>query len=244
MQTAIQLYSLREMDESILDIVERVGATEFDGVEFAYRVNEEPASDVRQTLDDAGLVASSAHVGIEDLADDLDGVIDAAETLGYDDIVVPWLDADQFETVEAVEQTAERLATLADAVADHGMQLHYHNHDQEFVETEDGLAFDLLAEHVGDELMFEIDAGWALYGGVDPVELLHEYGDRISLVHFKDVHLDSEDAPALGDGDLDIPAVAGAAHDIDAEWAIFENDDPADPVEALPHGASLLDREI
>jgi sugar phosphate isomerase/epimerase len=244
MQTAIQLYSLREIDESVLDIVARVGDTSFDGVEFAYRVNEEPADDVRQALDDAGLVASSAHVGIEALEDDLDGVIAAAETLGYDDIVVPWLDPEHFETVEAVEASAERLSELAETVAERGMQLHYHNHDQEFVETEEGIAFHLLAELASDDLMFEVDAGWALAGGVDPVALLDEYGDRISLVHFKDVHLDSEEAPALGEGDLDIPAVAEAAQDIGAEWAIFENDDPADPIEALPHGAQVLDDVI
>jgi len=244
MQTAIQLYSLREIDESVLDIIARVGETSFDGVEFAYRVNEEPAEDVRQALDDAGLVASSAHVGIEAIEDDLDGVIEAAETLGYDDIVVPWLDPEHFETVEAVEASAERLSELAEAVAEHGMQLHYHNHDQEFAETDEGIAFHLLAELASDDLMFEVDAGWALAGGVDPVELLHDYGDRISLVHFKDVHLDSDAAPALGEGDLDIPAVAEAAHDIGAEWAVFENDDPADPIEALPHGAQVLDDVI
>jgi len=244
MQTAIQLYSVRDIDESIVEIIERVGETAFDGVEFAYRVNEEPAEAVRAALDEARLVASSAHVGIETLEDDLDGVIDAAETLGYDDIVVPWLDPEHFETVAAVEETAARLSTLAEAVAERGMQLHYHNHDQEFVETDAGIAFDVLAERASDDLMFEVDAGWALYGGVDPVELLTEYADRISLVHFKDVHLDSDDVPALGDGDLDIPAVAQAAHDIDAEWAIYENDEPEDPIEALAHGAAVLDREI
>lgn len=242
MQTAIQLYTLREMDASILEIVERVGQTEFDGVEFAYRVDEAPAPDVRAPLDDAGLVASSAHVGIEALEDDLDDVIETAETLGYDDVVVPWLDAEHFETVEAVEATAERLSELAEAVADRGLQLHYHNHDQEFVETDEGTAFDLLVERASDDLMFEVDAGWALYGGADPVDLLHEYADRISLVHFKDVHLDSDEAPAFGDGDLDADAVADAAHKIGAEWAVFENDAPEDPATALPHGAERLTR--
>lgn len=242
MQTAIQLYTVREMDASILEIVEDVGETEFDGVEFAYRVEEEPPADVRQALDDAGLVASSAHVGIDAIEEDLDGVIEAAETLGYDDIVVPWLDPEHFETVEAVEATAERLSELAAAVAERGLQLHYHNHDQEFVETDEGVAFDLLVERSSDDLMFEVDAGWALYGGADPVALLHEYDDRISLVHFKDVHLDSDEAPAFGEGDLDIDAVADAAVEIGAEWAVFENDAPEDPVTALPHGAERLTR--
>ncbi|QGA81833.1 sugar phosphate isomerase/epimerase [Halomicrobium sp. LC1Hm] len=240
MQTAIQLYTLREIDESILDVLARVGDAGFDGVEFAYRVDEEPTAEIRRALEDAGLVASSAHVGIETLEADLDGVVETAEALGYEDIVVPWLDPDQFETVEAVAATADRLSDLAGAVADRGMRLHYHNHDQEFVETDEGVAFDLLVDRSSDDLAFEVDAGWALYGGADPVALLERYADRISLVHFKDVHLDSEAAPPLGEGDLDVEAVARAAREIDAEWAVFENDDPDDPVTALANGADVL----
>ncbi|ACV47658.1 MULTISPECIES: sugar phosphate isomerase/epimerase family protein [Halomicrobium] len=240
MQTAIQLYTLREIDGSILDVLARVGDAGFDGVEFAYRVDEASTAEIREALEDAGLTAVAAHVGIETLEADLDGVIETAEALGYEDIVVPWLDPEHFETVAAVEATAERLSELARAVADRGLQLHYHNHDQEFAETDEGVAFDLLVERSSDDLMFEVDAGWALYGGADPVALLHEYADRISLVHFKDVRLDSEDAPPLGEGDLDVDAVATAAREIDAEWAVFENDEPDDPVTALANGADVL----
>jgi len=48
--------------------------------------------------------------------------------------------------------------------------------------------------------MLELDAGWALAGGADPIELLHRYGDRISHVHLRDVNLDSDEVPALGEG--------------------------------------------
>jgi len=244
MQTAIQLYTLRAIDESILDIIARVGETEFDGVEFANRIGEESPADVREALDDAGLVASSAHVGIETLEDDLAGAIETAEALGYDDIVVPWLDPEHFETVDAVEATAERLSDLAAAVADEGMRLHYHNHEQEFVETGEGIAFDLLAEAASDDLFFQVDAGWAMVGGVDPAELLSRYADRITLVHFKDETIEGDAVPKFGEGDLDIDAVAEAAHDIDAEWAIFENDEPEDPIASLRDSAALLDRTI
>ena len=244
MRTAIQLYTLRDIDESILDIIARVGETEFDGVEFANRVGEESPADVRQALDDAGLVAPSAHVGIEALENDLAGSIETARVLGSDDIVIPWLDPKHFETVAAVEETATRLSDLASAVADEGLRLHYHNHEQEFAETDEGIAFDLLAEQTGDDLFFQVDAGWAMVGGVNPATLLRRYADRITLVHCKDETIEGDAVPAFGEGDLDIDAVAEATHDIGAEWAIFENDKPEDPIRSLRDGATLLARTI
>ncbi|WP_225334991.1 sugar phosphate isomerase/epimerase family protein [Halomicrobium urmianum] len=241
MQTAIQLYTLRNYDGSILEILDAVGETTFDGVEFAYRVDEAPAADVRDRLDENGLVASSAHVGIDAIEDDFEGVVETAETLGYDDVVVPWLDPEHFETVEAVEETADRLNGLAEKLADEGLRLHYHNHDQEFVETDEGVAYHVLADRTDDDLFLEVDAGWALAGGADPGELIRRYGDRITHVHFKDVAPDEDGEPAIGEGELDVAAAAEAARDVDAEWAVFENDEPDDPATSLQRGADVLD---
>ena len=242
MKSAIQLYTVRDIEQPLPEIIADVGNASYDGVEFAHRVHDADRDAVRTALDDAGLEAASAHVGIEILEDEFDDAVEAANVLGYDDVVVPWLDPEHWETVEAVEATAERLSNLAADLAAEGLTMHYHNHDQEFVETEAGIAFDLVAERT--DFMLEVDAGWALAGGDDPVDLLHRYGDRISHVHLKDVNLDSEAVPALGEGDLDIPAVADAAHDIGAEWLLFENDQPRDPVEAIPHGADVLAERV
>lgn len=256
MQSAIQLYTVRDVEKPLPEIIADVGDASYDGVEFAHRIHDADRDAVRTALDDADLEAASAHVGIDILENEFDDAVEAANTLGYDDVVVPWLDPEHWESVEAVAATVERLSGLADDLAEEGLTMHYHNHDQEFVETEEGTAFELMADRT--EFMLEVDAGWALAGGArpaqrgegreqsgaDPVELLHEHGDRISHVHLKDVDLDSEEAPALGEGDLDIPPVGEAAHEIDADWLVFENDQPRDPAEAIPHGADVLSRHL
>ncbi len=242
MQSAIQLYTVRDIEKPLPEIVADVGEEGYDGVEFAHRVHEADAEAVREALDETGVAAASAHVDIGILEDEFESAVEAARTLGYDDVVVPWLDPEHWETVEAVEETVERLSALADRLADEGLTMHYHNHDQEFAETEEGVAYELLAERT--DFMLEVDAGWALAGGADPVELLHRYGDRVSHVHLKDVNLDGDAVPALGEGDLDLDAVAEAARDVDAEWLVYENDEPRDPVAAIPHGADVLSRYV
>jgi sugar phosphate isomerase/epimerase len=97
-------------------------------------------------------------------------------------------------------------------------------------------------------LGFELDVGWAVAAGVDPISLLERYGDRIPLVHLKDVRVDPT-APRggypvdLGEGDVDLRGCLRAARDAGGEWAVFEHDAPADPVESTRAAASWLASE-
>lgn len=243
MQPGIQLYTLRNVDEPFLEVLDRVGQTSFEGVEFATRADEEPSEEVTATLAENGLEPISAHVGIEELEEDLEGVVEQADALGYDDVAVPWLDPEHFETVDAVEDAADRLSALGQRLAEQGITLHYHNHSQEFQETEDGPAYHILAERAS-EVRLQVDTGWVLAGGEDPVDFLRLYEDRISIVHLKDVSLEGDDVPALGEGDLDLEAVAEASREIDAEWLVVENDEPEDPLAELESASEIVSKLV
>lgn len=234
MESAIQLYTLRHAEDPLPAVLDRVGETAFDGVEFA-GLGESSAEDVADALDRNDLEACSHHVGVDRLEAEFDAVLEEADTLGYEDIVIPWLDPEHFESVEAVEATAERLEGLAADLAEEGYRLHYHNHNQEFQETEDGVAYHLLADAT-ERVRFQVDAGWAMAGGLDPVDVIEQYADRITLVHLKDIHAADAASAELGEGDLDLDAARG----IDAEWLIYEHDQPDDPYESLEHGADLV----
>ena len=237
----MQFFAIRNVDRPLTEIIADVGETSLDGVEFAFRIHETDKIMVREALDDAGLEVPAAHVELEALEDDIDGAIDDAQTLGYDDIVVPWGEPEVFESVGSVEEFANRLSEIANELAEAGITLHYHNHDQSFVETEEGLAYHVLADRAPN-VMLQVDVGWALAGGVDPVDLLEQYADRISMVHMKDVYTDSEDVPELGEGDLDIDAAGEAAQDINAEWLIYDNDEPRDPPTSHQLAADVLSK--
>jgi Sugar phosphate isomerases/epimerases len=239
MKTGMQFFAIRNVDRPLTEIITDVGETSLDGVEFAYRVHETDKETVREAIDDAGLEVPAGHVELETLENDIEGAIEDAETLGYNDIVVPWGEPEFFESVNSIEEFANRLSEIANELAEAEITLHYHNHDQSFVQTEEGLAYHVLADRAPD-IMLQVDVGWALAGGVDPVDLLERYADRISMVHMKDIYTDSEDVPELGEGDLDIDAAAEAAHEINAEWLIYDNDEPHDPPTSHQLAADVL----
>lgn len=239
-RTAIQLYTLRDVDDSLPDLLARVGETEFEGVEFAGLGGTEPA-EIAAALDDAGLSAAGAHVDLAALETEFDDVVAAYDELGCDTLVVPYLDETHFESEDAVRETARRLTDVADRLADRGVQLCYHNHDHEFVDVEgaEGDAFDLLVD-LTDDLGIELDVGWALAAGRDPVALLSRLAGRVPLVHCKDVAVETRTPVELGEGDLDLDACARAAREAGAEWLVYEHDDPDDPLRSLATGSELL----
>ncbi len=236
MRTAIQLYTLRDVDGSTSDLVSLVAETTFDGVEFAGTPDEE----VSAALTETGLDAAAAHVGIEHLEGHRGSVLDACEAAGVDTVVVPWLDESEFESRAAVERTANRLDGIGDALADRGFRLAYHNHDQEFTALGETTGYELLLSELGDSVSIELDTGWALAAGRDPVDLLRRIDDA-PLVHLKDVDAETKTPVELGEGDLDVEGCAEAARDAGTEWIIYEHDEPSNPRTSLGHGGAVLD---
>ncbi|WP_101294302.1 sugar phosphate isomerase/epimerase family protein [Halegenticoccus soli] len=267
MRTGIQLYSLCALDEPLPDLLDRVGDTPFQGVEFAGLGDASPDA-VAEALSANRLAVAGAHVGIDELEAEFDDAVARYRAIGCETVVVPYLPDEAFESADAVSRTAERLSDLADRLADVGLDLAYHNHDHEFVGLGDDVAsaddsaasaadravspadsggetaFERLLAETDARLSIELDAGWAAAAGHDPVALLDEYGDRIPIVHLKDVAFEARTPVELGEGDLDVDAAVDAARRAGVDWIVYEHDDPSDPAESLAHGAAELSRLV
>ena len=164
-------------------------------------------------LDEGGLEPVGAHVGLDTLESEYEGVVSTYGTLGCSRIVVPSYGKDGFSSTEAIAETANHLSELADRLADDGFQLSYHNHTYEFATVEDdaATAYDAFVARKSDRLGLEFDVGLARFGGVDPLAYLDRYADSISLVHLTDT-VPGDDTTLhvnLGDGVLDLDALFG-----------------------------------
>lgn len=275
MKTAVQLFSLRELAEPLARTVERVAATgadddsALDGVELA-GLGDDPDA-VVEALVDTGLDVAGAHVPFEAHQADPPGVADEYGALGCDHLVVPLLPPDRFAETDAIVEAAADLSTLARTLPD-DVRLSYHNHEHEFAAVGDGdggrdervdgasdgdaggehgteSGLDVLASHLAADVGLELDVGWAVAAGADPVALLERHADRVELLHLKDVVGDPDAERgarpvALGEGEVDLPAVLAAARDADVEWVVVEHDDPDDPASWVSASATWLDGRV
>lgn len=239
MQTAIQFYTLRELNEPLSRTFGRVNSTSLDGVEFGFNQVKSPA-ETATALENRDLELANLMAGVDDLEHPESGLADACEVLGCDTVVLGYLDASHFESVERVEETADTLSRIAQALDDHGLQFLYHNHDHEFADIDGRTAFDILLDRVDDRVGFELDLGWIGTGGDDPYARLESLADRTPSVHFKDMRFETGEFVTLGEGDLDLDRAVRTAREADVEWVIYENDEPDDPVTDLERGANRL----
>lgn len=246
-KTAIQLYTLRNLPDTVPQLIRRVGAVDnnggpgYDAVETA-GLGDGGTSEVADALEQTGLSGASAHVGLEPLENDLEGTVETYSQVGIDTFVVPYVDPSAIDTVEKVEGLAERMNDVSDQLSDvnEDARLGYHNHDGEFQLLEDDRTpLEVFDETLNDDVIFEIDVGWVLTAGYDPVEVIQQYSDRTQLIHMKDM-ADGEFAE-IGEGNVDMRAVAQTAREeADVDYLIYEHDEPSNPAGSVATGAGVL----
>jgi sugar phosphate isomerase/epimerase len=211
------------------------------------------AEQYRDLLDEYGLKASARHVGIgtpEDPAD-FDQIIEDNKTLGIKFFgsgstpIFPEVYTTEAEWIAY----AEYLDELGAAARQAGQQLFVHNHDIEFERTfGDQTVFDILAANTDPRnVVFQLDLYWAVNAGVDPIEVIEEYGNRIKLFHVKDMAAGPFPGPIeiVGEGTIDFPSIFAAAGG-STRYYVVEHDprfgDPTfDPFEAAQVGFEYLD---
>lgn len=239
--SAIQLYTLRDVDESIEATLERIAETNYEGVEFAGLGSQSPSA-IASALEENELAVVGAHVGIDQLESAYDEVVDTYRKIGCSRFIVPSYDSDAFTTRGGVDAVAARLSELAERLDDDGFELGYHNHAFEFEDLGGETAFDRFVAQSSDLVALEIDTGLTKHAGQDPVELIRRYGNRTSLIHLTDTHSGSDSTMHvdLGVGEVDLEGCLDAARDAGIEWIVYEHGQTTDPVASLARSDSAL----
>ena len=225
---SIQLYTVRELtSQDFVGTLRKVAAIGYKAFEFA-GYGDLTAKELKTLMDELGVVCSGTHTGIQDMQNDLQAAIDFNLGLGTSNIVCPYMPGEfQQGGVEGYKKFAALLNEYGGPIKQAGMQLSYHNHNFEFAKTDDGkYLYDVLLENTDPDLVkLEADLYWVKRAGLDPVEYMKTYADRLIMLHMKDMTADDKHffAP-VGTGVMDFPAIITAAREIGIEWFVVEED--------------------
>lgn len=233
---AVQLYTLRNQTaKDFAQTMKQVAALGYKHVELAGYGSVGRAPAAKAALDAAGLKAISGHFSLDLLEKKLDEVMADAQTLEIDTIVCPYLPDNRRGDAKAYEALAKSLEQIGSELHQQGYILAYHNHDFEFKDVGGKTALDIIYENTSRHLVAaEIDVFWVKFAGADPVALINKLGDRVRLLHLKDLADGKKFAP-VGAGQIDFKAVLEAAKKNDVRWGIVEQDQTYDmaPLDAL-----------
>lgn len=202
----VQLYSIRDyVSKDMVGTLKKVKEAGYDCVEFA-GYEGYSASELKKILDDIGLVPLSSHVGIDELCNNTQAVLDYSLELGLTNVVCPWADV---TSLGKINQLSGKLNSVARVFQSQGINVGYHNHGDEFKTIDGKYAFDILLEETKDTNIFaQVDTYWAAYQGVDPLEYIKSIGNRVGLYHFKEIcSSDKDKGVTVGDGDIDFAGI-------------------------------------
>ena len=96
----------------------------------------------------------------------------------------------QARAAEDVKHEAARYNRVGELARKFGIKLLIHNHTAEFLPCKDSpeVPYTILLNETDPELVvFQMDIGWAVVAGQNPVELFQKYPGRFALWHVKDV---------------------------------------------------------
>jgi sugar phosphate isomerase/epimerase len=244
-QISLQLYTVREETaRDMPDTLRKVSEIGYPAVEFAGYGGLTP-QEVKTILDDLGLRASGAHVPIDSWETNPKAVIADMHTLDCVHAIVPMVPREQRGEEASVARLAENLNRWGEMCRQDGVILSYHNHDFEFAPLAETTMWEVLVRETDPDLVhLELDLYWIKYAGTDPETVLKDVGDRVSLLHLKDMAPDDtlSDLP-VGEGTMPWHGLLQAADAAGVEWYIAEQDNPRDALQdvstSLQHMRSL-----
>lgn len=249
----VQLYTVRRVlpkkPLETLRAIEQIGYREVE-------CTAEHLDAIWPSLKQTSLKAVSVHLD-EQLfihqPEKLPAALDDAAKHGFEYVVCPWIEPRDRGGVEMIRKLGATLNSGGELARKAGMRLCYHNHAFEYQPTPDGRLLDVLMKTTDPNLVsLELDVMWARVAGADPVSVLQQYGDRIPLVHLKNVAQGvaqrfNEMIPAaafhdLSNGAVDIPAVVRAAKQAGVKHYFVEQDEtPGDPLDSLRRSFQYLE---
>ncbi len=214
----MQLYSVREMlPKDFAGTLKQVGALGYKEVEAA-GFYDHSAEDVKAAMQAAGLSCASAHYALGVLKPKLDETIAYCKSLGLQYIVCSSPMHQQPGagraplTLDDWKWNADQFNQIATQIQAAGLSFAYHNHVAEFTAIDGTLPWEVLAANTDPaKVSFEMDCGWVIVAGQNPVPFLKKYPKRIVMLHVKDFKGNKPPSVPLGTGDIDYKPIFAAA---------------------------------
>ncbi len=239
-ELSVQLYSIRNEGafENTVRSLAEMGFTCVETAGFPSTTIEKAA----RLFKDLGLKVPSGHVPLP-LGDKKNEVIENALLLEQEYLITggPPEAKKNFDSFDNIKYVADLYQEASLNLEPYGLSLGYHNHDWDLEKIGDQWRYQFFLEHAPQNLIWEVDLFWVQKVGLNPVDFIHEMGDRGKIFHFKDGILNFEGPtqkvktqqalvdvvpgkPFLpaGTGDVDLKAASKAA--IYAKYIVVELD--------------------
>ena len=228
-KVGVQLYSVRkEMLTDAIGTLKKLGQIGYQEIESAQSEKGnyyglEP-KEIKKLLKDQGMTLRSGHTHIDK---NWQKSIDEAAEAGQEYIICSVLPSPG-QTVENYQKSADMFNKAGEQCKKSGIMFGYHNHASEFDTSEGKALYDVLLDNTQPELVhMEMDLGWVIAAGKDPLAYFSKYPGRFPLWHLKDMSMTEKKSVEFGKGTVDIIGLMKQAKQAGMKYYFIEQEEYA-----------------
>jgi sugar phosphate isomerase/epimerase len=239
----IQLYSVRkEMLSDAVGTLKKLAGIGYKELESARSEKGNyyglTPKEVKKITSDLGMKMRSGHVHIDK---NWQQSIDAAAEVGQDYLVCSSLPSSG-QTIENYQRVADAFTKAAEDCRKVNITFGYHNHEYEFEKVNGKVLYDILLEKTDPDLVkMELDLGWVIVTGNDPVTYFEKYPGRFPLWHLKDMDAKKKESTEFGKGQINISRMMQNAQKSGMKYFFVEQEEYSKTAfESLQHNYDYL----
>jgi sugar phosphate isomerase/epimerase len=223
----INLYSARDpMLADATDTLKKLAKIGYKEIESAKSIKGNyyglAPKEIRTITRDLGLTLRSGHVPVNA---DFQKSIDEAAEAGQEYLISAGLPS-RGQTVDNYKKVADLFNKAAENCRKSNITLGYHNGGSDFAQENGQVLYDVLLANTDPDLVkMELDLGWAIVGGPDPVIYFDKYPGRFPLWHIKDIKKDKAESTEFGKGRIDITGLLKHQKKSDMKFLFIEQEE-------------------
>jgi sugar phosphate isomerase/epimerase len=243
LNVGVQLYSFRDaMAKDAKGTLKRIADLGFKQIESArsgkghyYGLS---ATEIKKVCNDFGMTLSSGHVALDE---NFDKTLEEAVVSGQEYLICSSLPS-KGQTVDNYKKVAEAFNDAGEKALKAGVKFGYHNHEYEFDTVNGQVLYDVLMDNTDPKYVYmELDLGWVVMAGKDPLDYFEKYTGRFPLWHLKDMDLTKKHSVEFGKGALDIPTMLKNQKKSGLKYMYVEQEEYAvNPFESMKHNMDFL----
>lgn len=239
----LQLYTVRkEMLANPVQTLQKIAALGIKQLESASSEKGHyyglKAKEMQNICKDLGMTLRSGHVALDK---NWNKTLEEAAQSGQEYLIVSSLPTPG-QTIDNYKSVAEQFNVAGDACKKLGIKFGYHNHDFEFEKEKDTVLYDVLLDETLPNLVYmELDLGWVVATGNDPLYYFQQYQGRFPLWHLKDMDNRKKISTEFGKGGLPIKKIFDHAGQSGLKYFFIEQEEyNMPPLDSIRYNLNYL----
>lgn len=215
-QIGVQMMMLKQKveEDGIYNVLRTIHELGYHAVEVSQiEMTAHNIAEMQKVIEDFDMNIAAMSCGVEDISseqkypgdtlqNDFEKIVADCKAVNCNILRIGMLPMNYMGSKDSILNFAKICDDYARRLKAEGIDLYYHAHNLEFVRYDGQFMLDLMRDNTSN-LGFELDVHWIWRAGLNPIDVIPNYAQRIRAIHLKDFRV----------GEIDMNQYPGEGHE-------------------------------